>query len=106
MDHLDTAVGEPDNEDWEQGPVEYVYFVYGFVSAFMPYMALRRDKHYKISGQKIVKCPHCREAFTTVGRYERVELFKHPMNAKVQYSTSMLCGSCHKSVGIIYALSR
>ena len=81
----------------------YVYYVYGTVPELMPHMAFRRMKHFETAGRKIIKCPHCRRAFTTVDADEKVELRMQPGKAKVECDQSMPCMTCRRVVGIIYA---
>jgi transposase-like protein len=84
--------------------VSYVYFVYGVVPEFMPHTAFRREKHFKTAGQKIIKCPYCQKTFTTIEQTEKVELYKHSRKAQVMYHDTMACKTCHRLVGIIYAV--
>jgi uncharacterized protein with PIN domain len=81
----------------------YVYLVHGVVPEFMPHFAFRREKHFGTAGRKIIKCPHCRNVFTTVDADERVELYQHSKKAEVSYHASMPCHTCRKIVGIVYA---
>jgi hypothetical protein len=83
--------------------VAYVYVVHGSVPEFMPHTAFRREKHFQTVRRKIIKCPYCRNAFTTVDDNERVELYRHSKKASVIYHDSMPCRTCHGVVGIIYS---
>ena len=81
----------------------FVYFVSGCVPEFMPHLAFRRVKHFNTEKKKIIKCPYCRNTFTTVDENDRVELFCHSKKATVIYHQTMPCKTCRNVVGIIYA---
>ena len=87
----------------ETHEVEFVYFVYGYTPEFMPHIATRRDKHFKVADKKIIRCPHCRDVFRVVDKTERVELYRRTTKAKGRYHASLPCQSCHSKVGVIYA---
>ena len=87
-----------------QAPL-YVYFVYGIVPEFMPHIAFRRDKHFKTADKKIVKCPHCKNTFTTVNKTERIELYRYTGKKKDAFHRSLPCMSCDTEVGVIYAVA-
>jgi transposase-like protein len=93
-------------ESNEQAPVSYAYFVYGVVPEFMPRFAFRREKHFKTVGRKIIKCPYCRNTFTTVDETDQVEIYPHSRKAKVVYDETASCKTCHRLVGVIYARAR
>jgi len=79
--------------------------VYGIVPEFMPHLAFRRDKHYKKTGKKEIKCPYCNELFKIVEVTVKLELIRYPKKAKIPLHKSMYCGSCHNMVGIIYKVA-
>ena len=79
----------------------FVYVVYNHVPEFIAHIAVRRNKHFKASDMKIIKCPHCRGTFRTVDKTEKIELYRH--SAKAKYHTSLPCHTCYTSVGVIYA---
>jgi len=81
--------------------------VHGIVPELMPHVACRRDKHYKASDTKAIKCPYCREVFTVVEASAKLELirYSHKSKAKVKWHQSKSCGKCRNTVGIIYAIS-
>ena len=83
----------------------YAIIVYGIVPEFMPHGALRRDKHYKKSDMKVIKCPYCRDMLTEVELSSKVELFCYPhkLKSEIKLHKSMPCGNCDGVVGIIYA---
>ena len=90
-------------EDVDMDNTGFVYYVYGVVPEFMPHFAFRREKHFKTVKKKIIKCPYCRNTFTTVDENDRVELFCHSKKATVIYHQTMPCKTCRNVVGIIYA---
>ena len=77
--------------------------VYGIVPEFMPFFAFRREKHYKTAGTKNIKCPYCGGIFKVVEATAKLELLFYGKKARVEWHDSMLCYSCHKTVGVIYA---
>ena len=77
--------------------------VYGVVPEFMPQFAFRREKHYRKTDKKEIKCPYCGELFKVVDKTEKLELICYPRKEKIQWHKSMPCYCCHKEVGIIYA---
>jgi len=77
--------------------------VYGIVPEFMPYFAFRREKHYKTAGTKTIKCPYCGEVFMVVEATDKLELICYKRSAEIDWHKAMLCYSCHKTVGVIYA---
>jgi uncharacterized protein with PIN domain len=83
--------------------VTYVFVVHGCVAEFLPHTACRRMKHFQTANRKIIRCPYCRNAFTTVDEDERVELYQHPKKKSVVYHSAMSCRTCHSVVGIVYA---
>jgi hypothetical protein len=86
--------------------VSYIFFVYGIVPEFMPHFAFRREKHFTTVGRKIIKCPYCRKTFTTVDETEKIELYQYSRKEQVICHETMPCKTCHKQVGIIYAIAR
>jgi hypothetical protein len=81
----------------------FVYIVHGNVPEFMPYMAFRRDRHFKAAGKKIIKCPHCKNTFTTVNKNEKIILYRHSKKADITWHDSLPCQTCRNKVGIIFA---
>ena len=90
---------KPENHE----DIMFVYMVYGVVPEFMPHLAFRRDKHFKASGKKLIKCPHCGGVFITIELNEKVELYCHSKKAKIKWDNSIPCRNCNKMVGVIYA---
>jgi uncharacterized protein with PIN domain len=82
---------------------KYVYVVREHTPEFMPSTATRRDKHFKASDMKIIKCPHCRSTFRAVEKAEKIELYRHSSKAKGKYHASLSCQTCRTAVGVIYA---
>ena len=82
----------------------YAIIVHGIVPEFMPHLAFRRDKHYKTTDKKEIKCPYCREIFKVVEVTAKLELVRYSkkVKAKIPWHKSMSCNKCHNMVGIIY----
>ena len=78
--------------------------VYGIVPELMPHRAFRREKHYKTSQTKQIKCPYCGGLFQVVEATAKLELVRYPKKDrdKVPWDKSMLCSKCKNMVGIIY----
>jgi hypothetical protein len=81
--------------------VLYVYLVHGIVPEFMPHVSFRRVKHFQTAGRKIIKCPHCRQTFTTVDADEAVQAelerrssIGRPIHCHSPFSTRIVCGAC------------
>ena len=83
----------------------YAIIVYGIVPEFMPHRAFRRNKHYKKSDMKVIKCPYCCNKFTEVELSSKLELFRYPRKVKseIKLHKSMPCENCNGVVGVIYA---
>ena len=85
---------------------QYIYIVHNLTPEFMPNttsQAFRRDKHFKASDMKIIKCPHCRGVFRTVDKTAKVELYRRNVKTKEKCHNSLPCFSCHTAVGVLYA---
>jgi len=82
-----------------------VIIVYGIVPEFMPHMAFRREKHYKTSNKKEIKCPYCGEVFKVVDVTVKLELIRYPKKAKIPLNKSVSCTKCHNMIGIIYKVA-
>ena len=59
-------------EDVDMENALFVYVVHGLVPEFMPHAAFRREKHFQTANKKIIKCPYCRNTFTTVDENEKI----------------------------------
>ena len=83
----------------------YAIIVYGLVPELMPHRAFRRDKHYKKSDKKTIKCPYCCEILIEVEASAKLELlrYSYKVKTKVKCHKSMPCRKCNNLVGIIYA---
>ena len=80
----------------------YAIIVYGIVPEFMPYVAFRREKHYKTVGTKTIRCPYCGEAFRVVEVTAKLELICYPREKRIKWHEKIPCCACRKEVGIIY----
>jgi len=82
----------------------YAFIMHDLVWELMPHIALRRDKHYKATGKKVIKCPYCSNVLTIVETTAKLELIRYSVKNKadVRWHKSKSCGICHNTVGIIY----
>jgi len=90
-----------DHSDATKKEIEYIYLVHGVIPEFVPHTAFRQAKHFQTSGRKIIRCPYCRSAFTTVDVDDSVELYRFATKSS-QYHTIMPCRNCKRDVGVVF----
>jgi len=85
---------------------EFLLIINGVIPEAMPFIAYRRTGRAELESRKIIKCPHCREAFTDVDRHTSVQIFRRK-NGKSKTHTRhpgqifKMCNACKNEIGII-----
>ncbi len=84
---------------------EYLCVVHGVLPETEALTAYRREgRRPEFYGQKLIRCPHCRESLTHVHRDTRVEIYQFPKNRKILLfpcQTYKKCTHCKEIIGIV-----